>query len=155
MTSTGGCLTKMKFFKVNLKNEGDETRHTKIEKLRDRVQGNPTKNWMRINSQNFFHFLKNSVDAVLCPVAELYINHQFSKNSQPLHPPFFMKNWLFCRLFLKIPSIHNSLIYSNLEIFQRINTTKFVNYDKDEKINPRKKPISNKLGTCEFIVNYV
>jgi hypothetical protein len=145
----------MKFFKVNLKDEHDETRHTKIEELRDRMQENPTKNWMRINSQNFFHFLKNSVDAVLYPVAELYINHQFSKNSPSLHPPFLTKNPVFCKLFLKISSIHNSLIYSNLEIFQKVNTTKFVNYDKKEKINPRKKPISNKLGTCEFIVNYV
>jgi len=145
----------MKFFKVNLKNEGDETRHTKIEKLRDRVQGNPTKNWMRINSQNFFHFSKNSVDAVLCPVAELYINHQFSKNSQLLHPPKKTKNPVFCRLFLNFSSIHNSLLYSNIGNFPKCNTTKFVNYDKKEKINPRKKPISNKLGTCEFIVNYV
>jgi len=155
MTSTGGCLTKMKFFKVNLKNERDETRHTKIEKLRDRVQKKPTKNWMRINSQNFFHFSKNSVDAVLCPVAELYINGKFTINSRPLHTLNDTKNPIFSRLFLNFSSIHNSLLYSNIGNFPKMNTTKFVNYDKKEKIDPRKKPISNKLGTCEFIVNYV
>jgi len=114
------------------------------------ISKNPTKYWMGINSQAFSQFSKPSEKAVLYPLADYYKNHKFTINSQIFTNPCEAKNPIFRRFCLKNSIIH---IHFLENIFEFLKFQSFVNYSKNKNTEPTKKPISNVLLFCEFIVN--